>query len=96
MSLNFHKNGNFTNFAKNIFANDPCGQHKRCGMAILLRNLVLRLSKIHEICKIKQHENFPVYDNLTTSILSSRFVPITWLVFAKYSVLKRLCSSKLI
>ena len=28
-SLNFRENGNFNNFA-----NDLCGQHKRCGMAI--------------------------------------------------------------
>ena len=40
-SLNFCKNGNFNNFTKNIFANDPCGQHKRCGMAILSRILIL-------------------------------------------------------
>ena len=96
VSLNFHKNGDFTNFVKNIFANDSCRQNKRCGMAILLWNLVLRLSKIHEICEIKQRENFPVYGNLTTFILSSRFVPMTWLVFAKYSVLQKLCLTKLI
>ena len=29
MSLNFHENGNF-----DIFANDPRGQCKRCGIAI--------------------------------------------------------------
>ena len=50
--LNFHENGDFNNFAENIFANDPCGQHKRCGTAILSRNLILRLSKIRKI-----HEN---------------------------------------
>ena len=33
-SLNFRENGNFNNFAKNIFMNDPRGHHKRCGMAI--------------------------------------------------------------
>ena len=33
--LNFHENGDFNNFTKNIFANDPCGQHKRCGTALL-------------------------------------------------------------
>ena len=49
---NFHENGDFNNFAENIFANNPCGQHRRYGMAILLRNLILRLSKIREI-----HEN---------------------------------------
>ena len=48
----FHENGGFNNFAENIFANDPCGQHKRCGTAILSRNLILRLSKIRKI-----HEN---------------------------------------
>ena len=48
VSLNFRENGNFNNFTKNIFANDPRGQHKRCGMAILLRNLISRLSKSHE------------------------------------------------
>ena len=63
MSLNFHENGDFTNFVKNIFVNDSCGQNKRCRMTILSRNLVLRLSKIHKICEIKQRENFPVYGN---------------------------------
>ena len=52
-SLNFPKNGNFNNFVKNIFANDPHGQHKRCGMVILLRNLISRVSKICEICENK-------------------------------------------
>ena len=28
MLLNFHKNGNFINFAKNIFANDSLGNIK--------------------------------------------------------------------
>ena len=28
-------------FVKSIFANDPLGQHKTCGMATLLRNLIL-------------------------------------------------------
>ena len=45
---NFHKNGDFNNFAENIFANNPRRQHRRCGMAILLRNLILRLSKIRD------------------------------------------------
>ena len=34
MLLNFRENGDFNNFVKNIFMNDPCGQHKRRGMAI--------------------------------------------------------------
>ena len=33
-SLNFCENGDFNNFTKNIFVNDPRGQHKRRGMAI--------------------------------------------------------------
>ena len=33
-SLNFYEKGNFNNFAKNVFANDPRGQHKRRGMAV--------------------------------------------------------------
>ena len=36
----FSQNGNFNNFVKNIFANDPCGQHKRRGMAVLSQNLI--------------------------------------------------------
>ena len=28
MLLNFHENGDFNNFTKNIFANNPRGQHK--------------------------------------------------------------------
>ena len=47
-SLNFRKNGDFNNFMKNVFVNDPRGQHKRCGMVILLRNLISGLSEIHE------------------------------------------------
>ena len=27
-SLNFHQNGDFNNFTKNIFANNPCRQYK--------------------------------------------------------------------
>ena len=34
VSQNFHEYDDFNNFTKNIFANDPRGQHKRCGMAI--------------------------------------------------------------
>ena len=45
MLLNFHENGDFNNFTKIIFA---CGQHKRCGMAILLQNLISGLSKIRK------------------------------------------------
>ena len=30
----FFENGDFNNFAKNIFTNDSRGQHKRRGMAI--------------------------------------------------------------
>ena len=33
--LNFVKMAISTIFANNIFANDPCGQHKKCGMATL-------------------------------------------------------------
>ena len=58
---NFRENGNFNNFSKNIFANDPRGQHKRCGMVILPRNLISRLSKICEICENKAMQKFPVY-----------------------------------
>ena len=36
---NFCENSNFNNFAKKFFANYPCGQHKRYGMAILSQNL---------------------------------------------------------
>ena len=52
------KNGNFNNFAKNIFVDDLYGQHKRCGMATLLRNLISRLSKIHEIRENKAMQKF--------------------------------------
>ena len=48
MSPNFYENGNFNNFVKNIFANDPRGQHKKCGMAILSQNFISQLSKIRE------------------------------------------------
>ena len=37
--LNFYENGNFNNFAKNIFTNDPHGQHKRRGMAVFRKIL---------------------------------------------------------
>ena len=47
----FHKNDDFNNSA-----NDPRGQHKRCGMAILTQNLILRLSKI---CENKAMRKFP-------------------------------------
>ena len=40
-----------------IFANDPRGQHKRHGN--ILQNLILRLSKIHEICENKVTQKFP-------------------------------------
>ena len=50
-SLNFCKNGNFNNFTKNIFMNDPRGQHKKCGIAIF-----------HFVTEqIKWRKNFPVY-----------------------------------
>ena len=42
---NFRENGDFNNFAKNIFVNEPYEQHKRCGMAILSQNLISQLSK---------------------------------------------------
>ena len=32
MSLNFREKGDFNIFTKNIFANDPRGEHKRCGV----------------------------------------------------------------
>ena len=51
MSLKFRENGNFNYFAKNIFANDPRGQHKWCGMEKFSRNLISQLSKIHKICE---------------------------------------------
>ena len=47
----FRKNDDFNNSA-----NDPRGQHKRCGMAILTQNLILRLSKI---CEYKAMRKFP-------------------------------------
>ena len=34
---NFCENGNFNNFTKNIFANDPCVQYKRHGIAIFCK-----------------------------------------------------------
>ena len=51
MSLNFCKNGNFNIFGENIFADDPRGTIK-VWHGNISRNLILRLSKIHEI-----HEN---------------------------------------
>ena len=39
--------------------NDPRGQHKRCSMAILSQNLILQLSKIHEIHENKATQKFP-------------------------------------
>ena len=40
LSVNFCENGDFNNFVKKYFVNDPRGQHKRCDMAILLQNLI--------------------------------------------------------
>ena len=52
--MSYHILGNFcvTKLSqKDNFVNDPCVQYKGCGVAILSRNLILRLSKICEICK---------------------------------------------
>ena len=46
-------------FVKSIFANDPHVQYKRCGMAILLRNLISRLSKFREIRENLATQKFP-------------------------------------
>ena len=54
-------NGDFNNFVKKIFRNDPRGQHKRYSMAILSQNLISRLSEIREIRENKATQNFPVY-----------------------------------
>ena len=51
MSLNFCENGNFNNFVKNNFTNDPREQHKRRGIVIF--------RKICEICENKVTQNFP-------------------------------------
>ena len=73
-SLNFREK----NFMKNIFANDPHVQYIRCGMAILLRNLISRLSKIRKI-----HENLATrklpgirYLSEPFRALSSSFYPV--------------------
>ena len=73
-SLNFREK----NFMKNIFANDPHVQYIRCGMAILLWNLILRLSKIRKI-----HENLVTrklpgiwYLSEAFRALSSSFYPV--------------------
>ena len=61
---------------KNIFTNDPCGQHKRCGMAILSQNLISRLSKI---CENKATQNFPVYGIwCPNNMLTVRLTDILW------------------
>ena len=39
-SLNFYENGNFNNFAKNIFTNDPHGQHKKAWHGSILQNFI--------------------------------------------------------
>ena len=86
MSLNFHENGDFNNFTKIIFA---CGQHKRCGMAILLQNLISGLSKIrknrenkvirkfasirYSISPQKTHSHIIHYIKLYSSILTLYF-----------------------
>ena len=44
---------------KNIFVNDPRGQHKRCGMAILSQNLILQLSEIYKVRENKAMGKFP-------------------------------------
>ena len=72
-SLHFCENGDFNIIVKNIFTNDPRGQHKRCGMAILLQNLILQLSKIPKICENKATQKFPsIWYNLShnTSLYS--------------------------
>ena len=52
-------NGDFNNFVKKIFMNDPRGQHKRYSMAILLQNLISQLSEIREIRENKATQKFP-------------------------------------
>ena len=40
---------NYSNDNETLFANDPRGQHKRCGIKIHSKNLIPRLRKIYEI-----------------------------------------------
>ena len=69
MLLNFRENCDFNNFAKYIFTNDPCGQHIRCGMVMLLRHLISRLSKIREIWKNKATQKFLSIRYITNTLL---------------------------
>ena len=60
MLLNFHKNGDFINFAKNIFANGSLGNIKGVAWQYFAEfNFATAKSAI--FMKIKQRENFLVY-----------------------------------
>ena len=47
------------------------GQHKRCGLAILSRNLISQLSKIREIRENKVTQKFPSIQYSGIHLLSS-------------------------
>ena len=66
------------NFMKNIFANDPHVQYIRCGMVILLRNLISRLSKIRKIHENLATRKLPGIRYLSEAFraLSSSFYPV--------------------
>ena len=60
--LNFRENGDFNNFVKNIFVNDPRGNIKGVAwqyFAKLNFALILQLSKICEIRENKAMRKFP-------------------------------------
>ena len=61
----FLRKWEFSIISRKIFSqnNDPCGQHKRCGMAILSQNSISRQSKI---CENKATQKFP----------SIRYIPL--------------------
>ena len=62
MLLNFRENGDFNNFVKNIFVNDPCGNIKGVAWQYFAKfnfALILRLSKICEIRGNKATQKFP-------------------------------------
>ena len=60
------------NFVKNIFTNDPRMQYKRCGMVILLWNLISWLSKTREIRENLATQKFPTvyYHDLSGKTIS--------------------------
>ena len=68
---------------KNIFANDPRGQNKRCGMAILSQNLILRLSEIYKVRENKAMGKFPsimvlVYWNILAGAWGHGCSQVNW------------------